>query len=200
MAKKLSVAEILAAARAEKAGGAPPAAAEVTSEAEPIASAPAPVAEAAPAPAAPAAKKPAGQMSMADILAAARAGKGGGAAAPIAKEAPKPAAAKPAPAPKAAAAPKSAAEAKPAATSAASAKDTASILAAARKGAKPGPMTKAEAAAKGQPVAEGKKKLEVPPMPAKPNGAPEFVAVLQNHDEITLSSRRALRAVVSTNE
>ncbi len=169
MAKKLSVAEILAAARAEKAGGAPPPAAEVTSEAEPIASAPAPVADAAPA--APVAKKSAGQMSMADILAAARAGKGAGAAAPVAKEPPKPAAAKPAPAPKAAAAPKSAAEAKPSASPTASAKDTASILAAARKGAKPGPITKAEAAAKGQPVAEGKKKLDVPPMPAKPDYA-----------------------------
>lgn len=106
-------------------------------------------------------------MSMADILAAARAGKSGATAA---KEAPKPAAPKPAAAPKAAATPKPAAEAKPAAAAVA-AKDTASILAAARKGAKPGPMTKAEAAAKGQPVAEGKKKLDVPPMPAKPDYA-----------------------------
>lgn len=106
-------------------------------------------------------------MSMADILAAARAGKAGGAApaTPAAKEAPKTAAA-PRPAP----APKAAAEAKPTAAAPA-AKDTASILAAARKGAKPGPMTKAEAAAKGQPVAEGKKKLDVPPMPAKPEYA-----------------------------
>ena len=48
-------------------------------------------------------------------------------------------------------------------------KDTASILAAVRKGAKPGPMTKAEAAAKAIPAAPvGKKKIEVPPMPAKP--------------------------------
>ena len=108
-------------------------------------------------------------MSMADILAAARAGKAAGAAAPAAKEAPKPAAPKPA-APKVAAAAKPAAEAKSAAPAPA-AKDTASILAAARKGAKPGPITKAEAAAKGQPVAEGKKKLDVPPMPAKPDYA-----------------------------
>ncbi|MFN0019237.1 MAG: ubiquinol-cytochrome c reductase iron-sulfur subunit [Pirellulaceae bacterium] len=175
MAKKLSVAEILAAARAEKAGGAPPPAAEAPSP--PAADTPAeeaaPAAEAAPtaaasAPAGP--KKPAGQMSMADILAAARAGKAGAApAAPAAKEAPKPAAV-PKPAAAKAAAPKPAAEAKPSAAAAPAAKDTASILAAARKGAKPGPVTKAEAAAKGQPV-EGKKKLEVPPMPAKPDYA-----------------------------
>ena len=108
---------------------------------------------------------------MAEILAAARAGKSGGAPdAPTAKEAPKPATPKPAPAPKAAAS-KPAAEAKPAAAAVAPAKDTASILAAARKGAKPGPISKAEAAAKGQPVPEGKKKLEVPPMPAKPEYA-----------------------------
>ncbi len=166
MAKKMSVAEIMAAARAEKAGGAPSPSAEAS--APPAVEDAAPATEEAPAVAAeakPAAKKPAGPMSMADILAAARAGKAGGtAAAPAAKEAPKPAAPKPA------AAPKVAAEAKPAA-SAAPVKDTASILAAARKGAKPGPMTKAEAAAKGQPIAEGKKNLDVPPMPAKPDYA-----------------------------
>ncbi|HEX5106483.1 MAG TPA: ubiquinol-cytochrome c reductase iron-sulfur subunit, partial [Pirellulaceae bacterium] len=51
-------------------------------------------------------------------------------------------------------------------------KDTASILAAARKGAKPGPITKAEAAAKATPAAPAaKKKLDVPPMPAKPDYA-----------------------------
>jgi len=104
-------------------------------------------------------------------LAAARAKPG---AAPAAK----PAAAK------APAAAKTAAEkpaAKPAAVKPAAAKDgngataapkdTASILAAARKGAKPGPMTKAEAAAKAAPAPAGKKKIEVPPMPAKPDYA-----------------------------
>ncbi len=108
---------------------------------------------------------------MAEILAAARAKKGGSPAA----EAPKPAAAKPAPKP---AAEKPAARppaAKPAAKEGAAAvvaKDTASILAAARKGAKPGPMSKAEAAAKAAPAAPaGKKKIEVPPMPAKPDYA-----------------------------
>ena len=108
---------------------------------------------------------------MAEIMAAARA-KGGGASA-----APKPAAEKPAAKPAAEkAAPKPAA-AKPAAAKEAAApavaKDTASILAAARKGAKPGPMSKAEAAAKAAPasVPAGKKKIEVPPMPAKPDYA-----------------------------
>ena len=109
-------------------------------------------------------------MSMAEILAAARAGKPGAAPAaapkPAAKEpaAPKPAA----PVPAAKPAPVKT-ETKPAGPAAA--KDTASILAAARKGAKPGPVTKSEAAAKAVPTeapAVAKKKLEVPPMPAKP--------------------------------
>jgi cytochrome b6-f complex iron-sulfur subunit len=50
-------------------------------------------------------------------------------------------------------------------------KDTASILAAARTSAKPGPVTKAEAAttqAKASPKAPPKEKIPVPPMPAKP--------------------------------
>jgi cytochrome b6-f complex iron-sulfur subunit len=55
---------------------------------------------------------------------------------------------------------------------AAAPKDTASILAAARKAAKPGPISKAEAKAKAAPVAPpAKKKIEVPPMPAKPEYA-----------------------------
>ena len=109
-------------------------------------------------------------MSVADILAAAKAG----------KSAPKPAAAA-APRPAAAAAP--AAEKKPvppktdAATAAAVPKDTASILAAARKASKPGPVSKAEAEAKGiAPPPSGKKKLEVPPMPARPEFARPAVA------------------------
>jgi cytochrome b6-f complex iron-sulfur subunit len=182
MAKKLSVEEVLAAARAEKAkGAAPPPAAE---KAPAASSKPAkePAAEEAPAPPVPAAA-PAGKvapggkgMSMADILAAARAGKGDGAKPavdekpakaavsekPAAAVAEKPATAKPAakPAPKADG------------NAAAAPKDTASILAAARKGAKPGPMTKAEAAAKAAPAAPvAKKKLEVPPMPARPDYA-----------------------------
>jgi cytochrome b6-f complex iron-sulfur subunit len=188
MAKKMSVAEILAAARAEKGGGeaagagAPPSA--------PVAETPAPAVaeEAAPAETAPAAvpavakAAPAGGkvapggkgMSMADILAAARAKPGAAqpaAAAPKAV-APKPAVAK-AEGPKAEAKPAPAKPVVPKDGAGASApKDTASILAAARKGAKPGPMTKAEAAAKAAPAAPtAKKKIDVPPMPAKPDYA-----------------------------
>jgi cytochrome b6-f complex iron-sulfur subunit len=109
-------------------------------------------------------------MSMAEIMAAARAKPGAAKAAPALKPAEaktaapsKPAAEKATPKP----------AAKPAAAKGAEAaavpKDTASILAAARKGAKPGPMTKAEAKAKAAPAAApAKKKIEVPPMPAKP--------------------------------
>ncbi len=155
--KKMSVAEILAAARkSDSAGGAAPAEA-------PASETPAAAAQAAPpetaaepkaAPAKPAAAKPAAKpadgarMSVAEMMAAARAEKQGGApaeakpAAPAKKEAP---AAKPAAA--VAAAPK--ASPKPAAAPVASApKDTGSILADARTTAKPGPMSKAEAALK----------------------------------------------------
>jgi cytochrome b6-f complex iron-sulfur subunit len=162
--KKKSVADILAAARkADSKGGAetPPA------DAAPEEAA----AEALAKPAAPPAKKPAGgaKLSVAEMLAAARAEKSGGAApaAPKEKPAAKPAAAaaKPAPAKKEAAA----AKAEPV--------DTQSILSAARKDAKPGPMTKAEAASKASPVAADAKKAKakeaivVPPMPVKPDYA-----------------------------
>ena len=123
-------------------------------------------------------------MSVADIMAAARAGKAGAPAAKAPKAAPTAAAVKPAPK----AAPK-AAESKPAAGTAAP-KDTASILAAARKGTKPGPMTKAEAAAKGVPV-EGKKKLDVPPMPAKPDYA------RSKPQPVTTQTRRSFMASIS---
>jgi cytochrome b6-f complex iron-sulfur subunit len=110
-------------------------------------------------------------MSMADILAAARS-KPGAAAAPKPAAPKAPAAAKPAAAPKPVAA-KPAAAAKEGNGAAAAPKDTASILASARKGAKPGPMSKAEAAAKAVAVTApaAKKKIEVPPMPAKPDYA-----------------------------
>jgi cytochrome b6-f complex iron-sulfur subunit len=186
MAKKMSVEEILAAARANKSQGQAPAAPQSPPPETPAAPAPPaaeavsePAAEAAPAkPAAPAAKAPPGGkgMSMADILAAARAGKSGAAPAkaPVAEKPAKPAVTeKPA---KAAVAEKAKpAAAKPATdgngTSTAP-KDTASILAAARKGTKPGPMSKSEAAALAKPSEPtGKKKLDVPPMPAKPDYA-----------------------------
>jgi cytochrome b6-f complex iron-sulfur subunit len=169
--KKKSVADILAAARkADNKGGAetPPADAapeEAAAEASPS--------EPAATPSAPAAKKPAGgaKLSVAEMLAAARSGKAAGAApaAPKEKPAAKPAAAKPAAA---------AAKAAPAKKEAAPAKtepvDTQSILAAARKDVKPGPMTKAEAASKAAPAAADAKKAKakeaivVPPMPVKP--------------------------------
>jgi cytochrome b6-f complex iron-sulfur subunit len=169
---KMSVADMLAAARKSDAkGGAP---SEKSAPAADAAETPA----AAPKAPAPAAAKPAagGKLSVAEMLAAARANKPAGAAAPaeVAKPAAKPAAAK--------AAPK-----KEAAASSSAPVDTQSILAAARTGAKPGPMTKAEAAAKGQPVvakkAAPKEVVIVPPMPVKPDyakpttqrtGAPEL--------------------------
>lgn len=125
------------------------------------------------------------------MMAAARAEKAGGGAAPAAakpaaaaeKPAPKAAAEKPAATPKAPAAPKApvgpaakaaaGAEA-PAKPAASGAKNTASILAAARAtGPKPGPITKAEAAKKSDEIVVSKSttKLVVPPMPVKPDYA-----------------------------
>jgi cytochrome b6-f complex iron-sulfur subunit len=159
--KKKSVADILAAARkADSKGGA---------ETPPADAAPEEAAAEAPAkPAAPPAKKPAGgaKLSVAEMLAAARAEKSGGAAPAAPKEKP---AAKPA-----AAAAKAAPAKKEAAPAKAEPVDTQSILSAARKDAKPGPMTKAEAASKASPAAPDAKKAKakeaivVPPMPVKP--------------------------------
>lgn len=184
--KKLSVAEILAAARkADAKGGAAPsggeaepapaaseeaAAAPLEPAAEPAGEAPA---EAMP-PAAPSAKPAAAKgerPSVADILAMARAKKEGAAAPAAAKPAPAKAAPKPA-----AAKPAAAARPAPAETAAvektAGPRDTASILAAARKSARPGPMTKAEAARikaeTAAPDVKTKPKAVAPPMPAKP--------------------------------
>jgi cytochrome b6-f complex iron-sulfur subunit len=188
--KKMSVAEILAAARKtdSKGGGAAhketaesetsPVSPEPVAEtaAEPVAAASQPAEEAAAALAPAAAKKPlaAGERpNVKDILAMARAGKPGAAPAPKA-EAPKaPGAAKPAAAKPAAEKPSAKPAAKPAAAVAV-AKDTASILAAARKSVKPGPMTKAEAAAIQAKAASPagpskvKEKPVVPPLPPKP--------------------------------
>jgi len=150
--KKMSVAEILAAARAKDGGGAAqPAASKTPLATEPEATS---TAEAGSAPKAkpaakPAAAKAAGgaRPSVADILAAARAKKGadgeaGGGETAAAK--PTPAAAeKPKPAAKPAAAAAKAAVASAPKTGVQ--RDTASILAAARGGAKPGPVSKAEA-------------------------------------------------------
>ncbi len=149
---EMSVAEMLAAARAEKSGGAQPAAAPKSATA---------TATGADKPAA-GGKKPS-QMSVQEMLAAARAEKAGGSA----KEKPT-AAAKPKP--KAAVAKKASPQA-PAKPTHTGPKDTSSILAAARKADKPGPMSKAEAATKAQPAAPAKAKAVAPPMPSKPEYA-----------------------------
>lgn len=177
--KKMTVAEMLAAARAADSGG---------SAEKPAANAPTPGASAAAegAPAAPAkpASSPAagepvkpatapggGRLSVAEMLAAARKAP---AAAP-------PAAAKAAPTPK----PKPAAAAKPVEPAApAEPRDTASILGAARKGEKAGPMSKAEAAAKAPAPAPPKPAIVVPPMPVKPDYAkPKVAAAAKSIDD-----------------
>ncbi len=174
--KKLSVAEILAAARktdgAKAPGDAPEAEKPAAAAPEASAAAEKPAKPAKPA-AKPAAAKPAAggaRMSVAEMLAAARAEKEAGAApaakaekpaAPVAKEPVKKEVAKAAPKPAAAAAP-----AAPAAP-----KDTGSILAEARNAVKPGPMSKAEAAAKAPAAKPEKPRLVVPPMPVKPEYA-----------------------------
>jgi cytochrome b6-f complex iron-sulfur subunit len=189
--KKMSVAEMLAAARKADSQGGPagdrsaaeeaPTPGEAPAEATPVSAEPAggsPAAEGAPKPL----PKPgaAGRPSVAEMMAMARAGKSGeaAAAAPPAST-PPPEKAAPAPKPK----PAAAAGAKPsAAVAAAPARDTASILAAARKKEKPGPMSKAEAAAKTQAsgaTAVAKPKLVVPPMPAKPEYAKPKPAVVK---------------------
>jgi cytochrome b6-f complex iron-sulfur subunit len=166
--KKKSVADILAAARkADAAGGA--AAPNVESApAEKTSEAPAPPAAPSSADVKPATKPGGGRLSVAEMMAAARAQKEAGAApaAPKAKEKP---ASKPAAAPAAKAAPK-----KETAAASAEPLDTQSILSSARKTAKPGPMTKAEAQSKASPSAPDVKKAKakeaivVPPMPVKP--------------------------------
>jgi cytochrome b6-f complex iron-sulfur subunit len=110
---------------------------------------------------------------MEEILAAARAKAG---AAPAGKPAAKPSAAPKAAAvkPSAPAAEKPAPKASPAAASgdgqAASApKESTSILAAVHKPAKAGPVSKSQAAAVAAPAPPAKKKLEVPPLPPRPD-------------------------------
>ena len=169
--KKMSIAEILAAARKMDGDGdtsapskaEPPEKAETSaqqSEAESQAAAPADK----PATSAASGKRP----STADILAMARAGDKG--KQPSEQKAP---AEKPKPAAKAPSKTTAKAESAPKATEP---KDTASILAAARKQHQPGPVSKAEAAARTKPDAPraakpAKTKLAVPPMPAKPDYA-----------------------------
>ena len=147
---EMSVAEMLAAARAEKTGAGDT---EDARAAEPAAAA---------APAAPA-SKPSQDMSVAEMLAAARAEK----SAPQAATKPQ-AAARPKAAPKAAEKP----QARPAPADTGP-RNTASVLAMARKQVKPGPISKAQAAEQGKsiPKGAGKPKLAVPPMPKRPDFA-----------------------------
>lgn len=175
--KKMSVAEILAAARAEK-GGAAPAKAEPASAAD-LPGEPAVAVESTqqPAPKPAAATAGGGRPSVADILAMARQ-KGGAEAAAAKPVSPQPApAAKPAPVKPA---PAKSATAKPVVTGSKTGvqRDTASILAAARAGAKPGPVSKAEAPprpAKPKPAVakEAAPQRVVPPPPARPKPAPK---------------------------
>lgn len=179
--KKMSVADILAAARRADGGDAaeaPPSSPPPTEEsAAPVEESAPEVADAAaeapaePAPK-PAAPKPAAggaRPNIKDILAAARAGGAVGAAKPAAapKKESQPAAAKAAPAKREPTEKKAAPAAK-----VAGAKDTASILAAARNPNKAGPVSKAEAAEKGVAVTAKEKPakapLVAPPMPTKP--------------------------------
>lgn len=197
MAKKMSVEEILAAARAEKvkkaAGeassseGASSVAPPAFESSQPPQEAAVSSSEAASQPAPPAGSVSAGRkyapggkgMSMEEILAAARAKVAGAAPAgkPAAKAAPPPklppektaapAAEKPAPKPVAA-------KAAPVPASgdgqaAAAPKESTSILAAVHKPAKAGPVSKSQATAVAAPAPPAKKRLEVPPLPSKPD-------------------------------
>jgi len=180
--KKMSVAEILAAARAQKAGGA---GGDVDAGAQQQDAVPAPEAETS-APVDAGASEPAvkaavgkggGRPSVAEIMKMARQKSSGEPAAsekPAAKPASNAGAAKPATA-------KAAAEKPAAAKMAALPRDTASILAAAR-GAKPGPTSKADAPASAKPqpkkpAAKGKPAARpVPPKPTRPTVAKKVAA------------------------
>jgi cytochrome b6-f complex iron-sulfur subunit len=184
--KKMSVAEILAAAR--KVDGKGETAAEPAKSASLPAEAAAesaPPREAAESPSVANAGKPAaatgtagGRPSVAEILALARAKKAAEAGAVPSEPAPKPAVAKASPAAAKPAAAKPTAAAAKAGPKTGVQRDTASILAAARAGAKPGPVSKADApprpAAKPKPAPQEKAAVSpkaAPPKPVKPAAA-----------------------------
>ncbi|MFP6576683.1 MAG: Rieske 2Fe-2S domain-containing protein [Pirellulaceae bacterium] len=162
--ENMSIEEMLALCRGGDAASTPaePVADSPSAEAEPVpaeeTSAEETSAEETLAAAPPAEKKDPAAMSVADMLAAARGG-GSSAATPEKPAAKKPAAAKPA-------------AAEPAAEPSGP-MTTASILAAARGVAKPGPVSKVQAREQGQSTGAkpAKEKLVVPPMPAKPTYA-----------------------------
>ena len=161
--KKMSVADILAAARADKQstpGSEKPAAEEVPSaDSSPVEMGGSETATEPVAAKSGSSERP----SVKDILAMARSGKGKAAEEP--KQASKPAAKQPAA--------KKPATAKPPAVSGAKKnvqRDTASILEAARAGTKPGPVSKAEAPGFSKPAAKpaAKKAAKPPPRPVPP--------------------------------
>jgi cytochrome b6-f complex iron-sulfur subunit len=134
-------------------------------------------------------------MSVAEMLAAARAEKS-----PAAKPAAaKPAAAKTADAAAAKPATKSSSVGSPAPAGGkpAGPKDTASILAAARGAAKPGPISKAEAAkrATDSPGKVGKQKVMVPPRPERPSYALPTPAATAGSEETRRSFFAAMAGV-----
>ncbi|MEX2168829.1 MAG: Rieske 2Fe-2S domain-containing protein [Pirellulales bacterium] len=178
--KKMSVADILAAARKADGGGsgdAPP------STDAPGNTTPAETVKTAPAAVKPAPKSDGGRPSVADILALARQ-KEPAAAQPAAPARPKP---KPA-VEKPVAAKTQAVAAGPV--------DTQSILTAARTSTKPGPITKAEAAAKAKtepPRPAVKPAIIVPPMPIKPAYAqPKAAASKTQADRRTVITALAI--------
>jgi cytochrome b6-f complex iron-sulfur subunit len=159
--KKMSVADMLAAARKADSGDAP--AAESAPAGEKAGAAPsAPATETPAAAASPAKGASGGRLSVAEMLAAARGGAGSAPAASVEAAPTEKKPAPPKPAVKSAAAEK--VEAAP------TERESPSILAAARKSSKVGPMSKAEAAAKEktEPTVKEKPKVFVPPMPEKP--------------------------------
>jgi len=157
---KKSVADILAAARKADSKGDEPASENVES-APPEETAAAPPA-AVPGDVKATKKADGGRLSVAEMMAAARAQKSG--EAPIAAK----------PKEKPAAKPAAAASKKEVTQAPAEPLDTQSILASARKPTKPGPMSKAEALSKAPPSpvdakkAKAKEAIVVPPMPVKP--------------------------------
>ena len=165
--KKMSVADILAAARADKQSGteSEKPASESKTEVPDTGVNELPASEPPASATKPAASKPvsSGRPSVQEMLAMARAGKGNPASEP--KATPKPAAKQPSA--------KKTATAKPVAVDGAKKnvqRDTASILAAARSGAKPGPVSKAEAPALTKPTAKpvAKKVTKAPSRPVPP--------------------------------
>lgn len=182
--KKMSVAEILAAARSADGKGSPEAAKTAVSDS----TMPPPAADSRPTGAKPAAAKPTaagGRPSVSDILAQARAkGQSAGTKPAVATEKPG-AVATPSPAAKSAAKP-AAARAAPAAGRGGVQRDTASVLAAARAATKPGPVSKAEApdrpVPKPKPLTDKPAARPVPPKPIRAEKPPKLAGKANGED------------------